>query len=104
MQYGIFGAPRMWDMAGGALAVQEAGGAVMTRFRGERRWRPLESYVPSWEEKTPTMKELRAWTAPLVAGNSHLAPLIANSVRRRFRLRAQGRRLARALRGKRRGR
>ena len=102
MQYGIFGAPRMWDMAGGALAVQEAGGTVMTRFKGEREWHPLESLVPTWDEKTPTMKELRAWVAPLVAGNNHLAPLIANNVRRRFSLRAKLRPLARALRGKRR--
>ena len=101
MQYGIFGAPRMWDMAGGALAVQEAGGTVMTRFRGEKRWHPIESFVPSWEEKTPTMKELRAWVAPLVAGNTHLAPLIANNVRRRFSLKAKLRPLARALRRKR---
>ena len=89
MQYAIFGAPRMWDMAGGALAVQEAGGTVMTRFKGERQWHSLDSMVPTWEEKTPTMKELRAWTAPLVVGNRHLAPLIANNVRRRFSLRAK---------------
>ncbi len=101
MQYAIFGAPRMWDMAGGALAVQEAGGAVMTRFRGEKRWHPLDSLVPSWDERTPTMKELRAWTAPLVAGNRHLAPLIANNVRRRFSLKARLRPLAKALSKKR---
>ena len=100
MQYSIFGAPRMWDMAGGALAVQEAGGTVMTRFKGERNWHPIDSFVPSWDDKTPTMKELRAWVAPLVAGNRHLAPLIANNVRRRFSLRAKLRPLARALRGK----
>ena len=100
MQYSIFGAPRMWDMAGGALAVQEAGGTVMTRFRGERQWHPIDSFVPSWEEKTPTMKELRAWVAPLVAGNNHLAPLIADNVRRRFSLKAKLRPIGRALRGK----
>ena len=100
MQYSIIGAPRMWDMAAGALAVQEAGGTVMTRFKGERHWHPLESFVPSWDEKTPTMKELRAWVAPLVAGNRHLAPLIASNVRSRFSLRAKLRPLARALRGK----
>ena len=99
MQYGIFGAPRMWDMAGGVLAVQEAGGTVMTRFKGERQWHPIDSFVPSWEEKTPTMKELRAWVAPLVAGNNHLAPLIANSVRRRFSLKAKLRPIGRVLRG-----
>ena len=100
MQYAIFGAPRMWDMAGGALAVQEAGGTVMTRFKGERQWHPIDSFVPTWDEKTPTMKELRAWVAPIVAGNHNLAPLIANNVRRRFSLKARLRPLARALRGK----
>jgi myo-inositol-1(or 4)-monophosphatase len=98
MQYAIFGAPRMWDMAGGALAVMEAGGTVMTRFQGERHWHPLDSLVPSWDEKTPTMKELRAWAAPLVAGNKHLAPLVANNVRRRFSLKAKLRPLLRPFR------
>ena len=46
------------------------------------------------------MKELRAWVAPIVAGNHNLAPLIANNVRRRFSLKARLRPLARALRGK----
>ena len=89
MQYTIIGAPRLWDMAGGALAVVEAGGTVMTRFRGERKWHPMECLVPSWDDKTPTMKELRGWVAPLVAGNNHLAPLIANNVRRRFSFKAK---------------
>lgn len=98
MQYCIIGAPRLWDMAGGALAVAEAGGTVMTRFRGEKRWHPMECLVPSWEEKTPTIKELRGWVAPLVAGNKHLAPLIANNVQRRFSLKGELRRLTRPLR------
>ena len=34
LQYAMFGAPRLWDMVGGALAVEEAGGFVMTLFRG----------------------------------------------------------------------
>ena len=98
LQYAMFGAPRLWDMAGGALAVVEAGGIVMTRFRGEKRWHPMECLVPSWEEKTPTMKELRGWTAPLVAGNQKVAPVIAENVKRRFSLWSQFRKLTRPLR------
>ncbi len=98
LQYAMFGAPRLWDMAGGALAVVEAGGTVMTRFRGEKRWHPMGCLVPSWEEKTPTMKELRGWTAPLVAGNQKVAPMIAENVKRRFSLSAQFRKLTRPLR------
>ncbi|MDA0263328.1 MAG: inositol monophosphatase [Chloroflexi bacterium] len=98
LQYAMFGAPRLWDMAGGALAVEEAGGVVMTRFRREKRWHPMGCLVPTWEEKTPTMKELRAWMAPLVAGNRKVAPMIADNVKRRFSLSSQFRKLIRPLR------
>ena len=97
MQYSIFGAPRMWDMAGGALAVMEAKGTVMTKFRGEKQWHALESLVPGWEAKTPSMKELRGWMAPLVAGNGQLAPLIANNIQTKFRPLAKIRRFTRKL-------
>jgi myo-inositol-1(or 4)-monophosphatase len=98
MQYAIFGAPRLWDMLGGAIAVQEAKGTVMTRFRGEKRWHPLDSLVPNWAEKPPSLKELRRWVAPLVAGNQQVAPLIAYNLRPRFRLGAKIRRFSRRLR------
>ena len=84
LQYAIIGAPRMWDMLGGALAVQEAQGTVMTRLSGEKQWHPLESLVPAWDEKTPSIKELRRWVAPLVAGNQQVAPLIAHNMRPQF--------------------
>jgi myo-inositol-1(or 4)-monophosphatase len=98
MQYSIFGAPRMWDMLGGAIAVQEAKGTVMIRFRGEKQWHPMDSLVPTWEEKPPSLKGLRQWVAPLVAGNQTVAPLIANNMRSRFRLGARIRRVSRRLR------
>ncbi|MBT99364.1 MAG: hypothetical protein CL902_12175 [Dehalococcoidia bacterium] len=98
LQYAMFGAPRLWDMVGGALAVIEAGGVVMTRFRGEKAWHPMESLIPTWETKTPTMKELRNWMAPLVAGNPKVAPLIADNVKRRFSLKAQVKKATRPLR------
>ncbi len=98
MQYSIIGAPRLWDVAGGSLAVMEAKGAVMTRFRGEKRWHPLESLVPNWEAKPPSLQELRNWVAPLVAGNRKVSPLIAENIRPRFRPLAKLRRLSRRLR------
>jgi myo-inositol-1(or 4)-monophosphatase len=86
MQYSIFYSPRMWDMAGGSLAVLEANGAVITRFAREKRWHPLESLVSTWEDRPPDLKELRRWTVPLVAGNQQVAPMIASNMHRRFRL------------------
>ena len=85
MQFAVIGAPRMWDMLGGAIAVQEAGGAVMTRLPGHKQWHPMASLIPTWDEKPPTMAELRKWVAPLVAANPTLAPLVANNLHRRQR-------------------
>ena len=85
LQFAVIGAPRMWDMLGGAVAVQEAGGTVMTRLSGRKQWHPMESLVPGWEEKPPTMADLRKWVAPLVAANPTLAPLIANNLHQRRR-------------------
>ena len=48
-------------MLAGAIAVQEAGGTVMTKLKGEKQWHPMDSLVPTWEEKPPTLKE----TAPV---------------------------------------
>ena len=101
MQYAIFGAPRMWDMLGGAIAVQEAGGAVMVRFRGRKKWQPLDTLTPDWEDNPPSLPDLRQWVAPLVAGNKTLAPLIAQNLRPRFRpvarLKRETRRLGRVV-------
>ena len=85
MQFAVIGAPRMWDMLGGAVAVQEAGGTVMTRLAGRKQWHPLDSLVPTWDDKPPTMAELRKWVAPLVAANPTLAPLIAHNLHNRRR-------------------
>ena len=97
MQYSIIGAPRIWDMLAGALAVMEAKGTVMTRLGREKRWHPLDSLVPEWDTKPPSLKELRNWVAPLVAGNRQVAPLIAENIRSRFRPLARLRRLSRKL-------
>jgi myo-inositol-1(or 4)-monophosphatase len=102
LQYSIQGSPHLWDVAAGVLAVTEAQGTVMARLPGEKRWNPLECLVPSWETRSPSMKELRRWVAPLVAGNRQVAPLIAHSIRPRFRLSAKLRRLTRPFRGKKR--
>ena len=95
MQYAVFGSPRMWDMAAGALAVMEAGGTVMTRSPKEKGWHVMESFVPTWQEKPPTLKELRRWVAPLVVGNNKVAPLLAANLRSRFHPMAKVRRITR---------
>ena len=97
LQYAVIGAPKLWDMLAGVLAVQEAGGTVMIRLPGEKRRSPMGSLVPSWEEGPPSLKQLRGRVWPLVAGNRQLAPLIADSMRRRFQPLTQLKRLWRKV-------
>ena len=98
MQFAVIGAPRMWDMLGGVIAVQEAGGTVMTRLPGRNQWHTMDSLVPGWNEKPPSMAQLRKWVAPLVVANPTLAPLIADNLRPRRRpFRRALRRIKKAL-------
>jgi myo-inositol-1(or 4)-monophosphatase len=81
MQYCVIGGPRLWDMAAGVLLVAEAGGSVMLRRR--KGWEPMVAIIPTWDTKTPNMKELRGWVQPLVAGKARIAPMVASNLKSR---------------------
>ena len=87
LQYAVIGAPRMWDMLAGALAVQEAGGTIMIRLPGEKTHGPMGSLFPAQYNGSPTFKQLRNWVGPLIGGNRQLAPLIEGNIRRKVSLR-----------------
>ena len=95
MQYAVFGGPRVWDVAAGALVVVEAGGTVLIRRR--RRWEPLGVLGPSWEAGSPSYKDMRGWAASLIAGDAQAATLVAASLRARAGLIASVGRLLRMV-------
>ncbi|MCC7367652.1 MAG: inositol monophosphatase [Chloroflexi bacterium] len=66
-QYAVFGGPKLWDVAAGALIVREAGGVSLTWEGG--RWRPIQRFrVPRGRPGKPP-PTLRDWVQPvLVAG------------------------------------
>ena len=97
LQYAVIGAPRLWDLLAGVLLVQAAGGIVMTKLPGQKRWQPLDSLIPTWDAQPPTYQQLRQWVAPLVAGNRQVAPLVAPNLRPRFRPLTTLRRYAKLL-------
>jgi myo-inositol-1(or 4)-monophosphatase len=96
-QYVVFGGPKIWDVAAGVTIVMEAGGAVLVRRRRSWRWEPLTTLGPSWESGPPDLKEVRSWTAPLIAGNTAVAPFVAANLQRRFPLSARVARLVRRM-------
>ena len=78
-QMAMFNAPRIWDVAGGALLVIEAGGSVLTRTRRSGPWRPLDGF----RTDAPTLDNLRGWRSPVVAGNPELTAHVGARVRQR---------------------
>ena len=86
LQYMVTGRPRAWDVAGGAVIVAEAGGAVLTAepaFPGRWRWRPLVGFVAPGDG---AMGRLRRWAAPLLAGPPSVTEQVAQGLGRRRRL------------------
>lgn len=61
LQYAVFGGPKLWDVAGGVLLVQESGGLVIAR--DGKRWPRLDRFEPQ------RGKTLQDWSLPLVAGD-----------------------------------
>ena len=111
VQYAVMTGPHLWDVAGGAVIVMEAGGLVMRGLRPQGlkavlqtvKWEPLESFVPAWDQGDVTLKELRRWSEPMVVGNPGAVRfVIANMKTRphlRYRLSRATRRLSRRLTG-----
>jgi fructose-1,6-bisphosphatase/inositol monophosphatase family enzyme len=83
-QYAAFGPSRLWDVAAGALLVQEAGGLVLTR-PASGPWRPVERFVPPPGEGSE-LERLRRWRmSPMVAASPDLAWNVARGLRLRER-------------------
>ena len=93
-QYGVYSRPRLWDVAGGLLVIQEAGGSVLVQQPGVKGWRQFDRFRTAKVQELPTHGELRSWNATLVAGTSQATAFVAAGLRqRRYRLRRLWRRV-----------
>jgi len=62
----VFVRPHIWDVAAGALIVQEAGGRALTWHGGG--WQPLAHYAAATPDRGPDPPALRHWAQPVLAG------------------------------------
>lgn len=107
-QYTVTTAPYLWDAAGGAMLVSEAGGLVMQGTRQKAlfglinslEWQPLETYVPSWQSGKTTLKDLRDWRAPLFLGSPNVVRFITSNIRGRTSLKRRVMRMVRNMKPK----
>ena len=103
VQYSITLRPHLWDVAGSAVLIKEAGGMIMRgrRARGLKaltsttRWETLEALVPSWRSGETTTRDLRQWSESLVMGSPGVVRYVTSNLKGRTRL---TRRLSRAAR------
>lgn len=77
LQYAVFGRPRLWDVAAGAVIVAEAGGAALGW--GQHGWSPVERFEPDARIADP-LEGLRKWSRPLVAGDEAAARYLAGAM------------------------
>ncbi len=77
-RYGVYNGPRIWDLAGGIVLVQEAEGAVMVRDPAARRWKPFQGFGGA--DTPPTLSQLRAWRGAMVVGTPQTTELIVSGL------------------------
>ena len=68
MQLCVLNAPKVWDVAGAVLLVQEAGGEVLTRRPGSQQWEPFISFVA----EGASLEQIYNWRGPIMAGNAEV--------------------------------
>jgi myo-inositol-1(or 4)-monophosphatase len=66
-QYAVFGGPKLWDVAAGAIIVREAGGAALTWEGGH--WRPIRRFGAPKAEAGKKPKTLRDWSQPVLVAS-----------------------------------
>ena len=96
LQYAVISGARLWDVAGGAALIVEAGGEVMS-YEGVRRrpalagtpsrWVHQDAFLSPWQPGVTTLKDLHGWSSPLIVGSPEVTGRVTQGLRGRKRLR-----------------
>lgn len=81
LQYAAFRGPKIWDVAGGVLIAQEAGGEALVRPQ-RRPWRPLRSFLEQ-DAGLPPDGDLRQWRAWMLVGSPAVVGTVASNIKPR---------------------
>jgi myo-inositol-1(or 4)-monophosphatase len=77
-QYAVFGGPRLWDVAAGALIVREAGGHALTWHRG--KWRHLGRFRAPVQQPGKKPTTLRDWVQPVLVTGPGIVRYVADGL------------------------
>ena len=81
MQYAVFNAPKIWDVAGGVLLVKCAGGLTLSQSRRGQPWLPLPKFEPMAGAQD-ALDGYRRWSQTVIAGNPEIAWALAEHMYR----------------------
>ncbi len=81
MQYAVFNAPKIWDVAGGVLLVKCAGGLALSQSRRGQPWLPLPKFEPMAGAQD-ALDGYRRWSQTVIAGNPEIAWALAEHMYR----------------------
>jgi myo-inositol-1(or 4)-monophosphatase len=78
--YVVFNGPWVWDLAAGALLVQEAGGRVVVYNRRSQHWDTFERFGMGPKGESPTYASLRRWQGTMMLGNQQAVDFISSGL------------------------
>ncbi len=73
-----FRGPKIWDVAGAAPIITEAGGRVLYYSKRRSTWLPLERF------EAPPRAPLRAWNQPVLVGSAQAVETVAPLIQPRY--------------------
>ena len=79
-QYSFFGAPKLWDIAGGIAIVKEAGGESVTKQPNNKIWQSTEPLIHEWKSDPDLVSGLKKWANSVIVCRSGLADHITTNM------------------------
>jgi myo-inositol-1(or 4)-monophosphatase len=88
LQFGVYRAPRIRDVAAGVTLVREAGGIALQWDERQASWVPIEHFVAP-RRRSGEPGPLRDWALPVLLGGSAVTTFAAQNLRPRRGLHAR---------------
>lgn len=81
LQYSLFSAPNIWDIAAGIVLVKEAGGAALTYDYRKSLWRLSMPFPVDHQTDPEDPSHIRHWRKPIMVGNLELVGYLSKFLR-----------------------
>lgn len=84
LQYSaLLGSLAIWDVAAGAIIIQESGGSILVGNKGKSKteWTKFESFYTKFNNQKINSKNLRQWRKPMIFGSDGIVDFISKNIK-----------------------